>query len=310
MCSGCKDIEIMDKKTCAIVVTYNRVDLLKKCIFALLAQTITSFDIILIDNGSTDETAKYIKEEYGNEPRIKYYNPGVNIGGAGGFSYGIKKSVIMGYEHLWLMDDDTIPEPDALEILISTGRKLNDQYGFLSSYAKWIDGSACEMNVPEISPLWRNNVELQFSNRIIRLSSASFVSMFLRAEVVRKIGLPIKEFFIWADDMEYSKRISRVFPCYFVFDSQVIHEMKSNTATTILQASGDRLSRYKYLYRNRYYIAKRGRKLELFEYFVYIKNTLREIVSSNNKNKIKMVYIVIKSTISGVFFDPKIEYVD
>lgn len=92
---------------------------------------------------------------------------------------------------------------------------------------------------------------------MIRLDSASFVSMYIKASVVKEVGLPIKEFFIWADDVEYSLRISEKHPCYFVYGSQVVHEMGSNKATAIWETDMDRIDRYKCLYRNRYYIARR-----------------------------------------------------
>lgn len=114
----------------------------------------------------------------------------------------------------------------------------------------------CEMNVPELSLKWRNNIDLQFENKILKINAASFVSLFMKASVVKEVGLPIKEFFIWADDLEYTKRVSRKYPGYFVYDSQVVHEMKSNEATDIFEADENRLKRYEYLYRNRYYVAK------------------------------------------------------
>ena len=45
----------------AIVVTYNRLPLLKQCLAALRAQTVQGFTVLLVDNASTDGTADYIK---------------------------------------------------------------------------------------------------------------------------------------------------------------------------------------------------------------------------------------------------------
>ena len=49
-------------KICAIVVTYNRKILLKQSLQALLDQTVTDFDILVVDNASTDNTREYIDD--------------------------------------------------------------------------------------------------------------------------------------------------------------------------------------------------------------------------------------------------------
>ena len=77
-------------------------------------------------------------------------------------------------------------------------------------------------------------------------------------EVVRKVGLPIKEFFIWGDDSEYTQRISNSQDCWLIYDSQVVHEMKLNqNVLSILDPSLVRIDRYYYQYRNQLYIRKK-----------------------------------------------------
>lgn len=299
----------MQRKIAAIIVTYNRKELLEKCIRKILMQFVAEqVDIIVVDNASTDGTCEMLQAEFNSNTQIKYENTGSNIGGAGGFSFGIRYAVEQGYEYLWIMDDDTIPKENTLEELLKADELLEGEYGFLSSYAEWIDGTPCEMNVPAVSLQWRENIRMQFEHLMLRLESASFVSLFMKADVVKKVGLPIKEFFIWADDVEYTKRIAKYYPCYFVYRSQVVHEMATNKATTIVDASWDRLARFELLYRNRYYVARHGMKRDKILYWLSIKNTIRDILKSNCKNKGKRIKIVLKSCMKGLFFRPKIEY--
>ena len=103
----------------AIVVTYNRLPLLKQCLAALRAQTVQGFTVLLVDNASTDGTADYIKTLA--MPGLVCRNPGENLGGAGGFAYGIRAAAELGCEAVWIMDDDTLPEPDALAALLAAG---------------------------------------------------------------------------------------------------------------------------------------------------------------------------------------------
>lgn len=295
-------------KIAAVVVTYNRKGLLKKCIQHILEQTVDSLDIVVIDNGSTDGTEKDIHDIYADNEQVIYINTKENLGGAGGFSFGIKWAAKKGYDYLWIMDDDTIPEKNTLEEFLNADKALNGEYGFLSSYAKWIDGTACNMNVPRISNNWRVNIDDEFNYSLMQVESASFVSMFVKTEVVKKVGLPIKEFFIWADDVEYTRRISKQYPCYFVYKSQVVHEMGSNQATSIIESDETRLERYKLLYRNKYYIVRHGAKREKILYWLEIKNTIRDIRKSNCSHKSKRCRIVLGSCIKGLTFKPTIEY--
>lgn len=294
----------------AVVVTYNRKDMLLTCITKILCQSAGDPDILVIDNASTDGTGDMVKEKFGEETRVKYINTGANLGGAGGFSYGINVAVNQGYEYLWIMDDDTFPEEGALEALLKADELLEGEYGFLSSYAKWTDGSACEMNLPKVSGNWRYFVDTQFNNRILALESTSFVSFFVKADVVKEVGLPIKEFFIWGDDLEYSQRISSKYDSFFVYDSQVVHAIKSNIPTSIVDETDEqRIGRYKLLYRNKYYIARHSQKRAKMLYWLEIKYVLSDILKRSKTQKWKKCSLVLKSCMAGLFFNPKIEKV-
>lgn len=95
-------------KYAEVIVTYNRKKLLKENIEALLNQTFKDHDILIVDNNSNDGTKEMVAEI--QDKRIKYYNTGKNLGGAGGFAFGLRKAIELGYLYAWIMDDDSIPE--------------------------------------------------------------------------------------------------------------------------------------------------------------------------------------------------------
>lgn len=84
--------------------------------------------------------------------------------------------------------------------------------------------------------------------------------------------------------------------------------MGSNKATAIWETDMDRIDRYKCLYRNRYYIARRKSKREVFNFWINIKNTIKDIKKSGCSDKRKRIKIVRKSALSGLKFKPSIEY--
>ncbi|HYO21994.1 MAG TPA: glycosyltransferase family 2 protein, partial [Flavisolibacter sp.] len=193
-------------KIIAVIVTYNRLGLLKKCITAVSEQTRKPDNIIVINNGSTDDTQVWLS----TQPVITYTQE--NKGGAGGFSSGINMAYNHGADWIWLMDDDTIPQADALQQLQSALDELEphqEKIGFLSSTVRWTDGNLHEMNKTYALKERTKLDEFSFAQNTSfpLIQWGTFVSMLLSAKAVERVGLPIKEFFIWCDDAEFAMRI-------------------------------------------------------------------------------------------------------
>ena len=293
-------------KVAAVVVTYNRKMLLQENIESLLNQSKKDvLDVIIIDNASTDGTNEILKP-FAETKKIIYKNTEANLGGAGGFQYGIKYAAENQYDFIWVMDDDCIPQPNTLEELLNADKKLNHQYGFLSSKVLWKDGNICAMNVQR-KTLTKNVTD--FSSKFVPITMASFVSLFIPLETIRKEGLPIREFFIWTDDWEYTRRISLHRNCYLVNDSVVVHKSSSNIGANISNDSLNRLDRYDYLYRNDVYLYRReGITGLMYEVIRLLFHSSKVIVKAPNC-KIKRLKKIWGGTLNGISFDPTIEYV-
>lgn len=283
----------------AVVVTYNRLPLLRQCLAALAAQTAQNLTIFLVDNASTDGTAEAVAEMA--LPNLVYRNTGKNLGGAGGFAYGVREAALAGYDALWLMDDDTLPTPTALEELLQADRDLQGQYGWLSSRALAPDGTDQPMNLQRVTPY----KDLpNFNGKRIPAVMASFVSLFLRTETVRRYGLPIAEFFIWSDDWEYTRRISRVQPCYVVPGSRVVHAMQNPGIVNIAADVPARWERYRYFYRNDVVLYRReGLRGWLWLLAKDAWHTV-QVLRSPQGRKAWRIGIIWKGFFAGVHFHP------
>ncbi len=294
--------------TVAIVVTYNRKELLKENLLSLLNQTYKQFDIMLVDNASTDGTYDFIKELIDTNDSIFYFNTGENLGGAGGFSFGIKKACLEGYKKIWIMDDDTIPERTALEELVNADSELSGNYGFLASTVLWKDDTWSKMNLLRTNP-WHTFEDYKYVEKgIVRINRASFVSIMINSKAVFDVGLPIKEFFIWSDDQEYTDRISKKYPCYYVSRSKVVHKIKTNDGSNIALDSVDRIDRYKLAFRNEYYIARRNKTMK--EYKANFRGHFLLVLRKSPDNKLKRIKTLVKGRVAGRHFKPEIEYVE
>lgn len=293
----------MQKKVATIVVTYNRKQLLMENIRSLMMQTkADEQNIIIVDNNSTDGTSEALKQYIANK-EIIYCNTGANLGGAGGFNYGMRYAAEAGYEYIWVMDDDCMPTANCLELFLNYEEEHSSNYGFLCSKVLWKDNTICAMNIPR-KTMYRDNKD--FTSKTVQVSMASFVSFFVPTAVIKKVGLPIKDFFIWTDDWEFSRRISRTYPCYLLNESIVIHKSKSNIGAKIATETVDRLDRFYYLYRNDVYLYKReGIRGYLYEVTRLTYHIVKILLQSDYK--MARLKRILQGTLAGFYFNPKIE---
>ena len=297
----------------AIIVTYNRLELLKRNIASVLSQQNCQCDLLVVDNASTDGTKEYLEIMMRENSRLQCLFLAENTGGAGGFHHGIKTAFANDYRFFWLMDDDTIPNPDCLQQLMKANDAVGgpDSYGFLSSAVFWVDGKACLMNRPKIKKNYYEKLEYLKAGLVL-IEQATFVSLLLPRETILKAGLPIKEYFIWGDDIEYTRRIAvrlRI-PSYLVGTSTVVHHMSNNEGSSISKDDIERINRYNYAFRNENHTyRKEGVKGFLYYTGKCTINIFRSIKYAKN-HRLKRIGIIVKNYFLGIWFNPRQEYID
>jgi GT2 family glycosyltransferase len=223
---------------CAIVVTHNRKELLRECLGALAAQERRLERVLVVDNASSDGTTEMLEREF---PEVDVLALPTNEGGAGGFHEGMKRAHAAGADWLWLMDDDTIPAPGALAELLTAQERLEpgSPPPLLASKVVWRDGRIHPMNAP-----WPERIRVERAidgaeRGLVPLRYATFVSLLIHRSVVDRLGLPLKNFFMWSDDVEYTSRaVAAGDRAYLVPTSVALH--KTAKPHTALSAPPDR----------------------------------------------------------------------
>ncbi len=223
---------------CAVVVTFNRRALLAECLAALASQDRRPDRVLVVDNASTDGTADWIRGEH---PGVDLLALPENVGGAGGFHAGLAAAHAGGAEWIWLMDDDTLPRPDALAELLAAPERLDGlpRPLLLASKAVWDDGRLHPMNMPGFERERAALVVAGGERGVMPLRTATFVSLLVHREAVDRFGLPLEHYFIWSDDIEYTARIVRGGGAAYLVPASVAHH-KTKTPHTAVSTSGTR----------------------------------------------------------------------
>jgi GT2 family glycosyltransferase len=258
---------------CAVVVTWNRRDLLKESLAALEAQTLPPRHVVVVDNASTDGTGELLRRDYRH---LEVVHLAANIGGAGGFAAGIERALTFAPELVWLLDDDTVPTATAAERLVSVWSTYpsappGPRPAVLASRVVWTDGRDHPMNTPRPKP-GATAAERHAADAVgcVPIRSASFVSLMCDAQVVRAQGLPVADYFLWNDDFEYSTRLIRSRVGLSVPGSVVVHKTATFGAT-----DADPGERFYYEVRNKVWLFTRSRGLAPAEKLLYGGSTVR-----------------------------------
>lgn len=242
------------KQVGVLAVTYNRLKLLKEEIESIRKQNFRDFDIIVVNNCSTDDTKEWLK----NQDDITTINiEPENIGPARAFAQGMKYIAEHGYKYCWLMDDDVECYPNALQELYDAYNE-NDDTGFVCSNVIGLDG--CPMNVPVVDNRISSNGYSDYAKFLdrgmLKIIRCTFVSMFLSCQSIFDEGLPYGEFYNWAVDTEFSRRLSSQKECFLVGKSIVIHKRKIQGDLSFeTETDPVRLSYYRSHYRNLIYVS-------------------------------------------------------
>jgi GT2 family glycosyltransferase len=215
----------------AVLVTYNRRELLRQALHALASQERAPNAVLVVDNASSDGTVEMVRAEF---PTVQVLALSQNEGGAGGFHEGMRWAFERGADWLWLMDDDTIPRPSALAELLAAADRLRPQINpmLLASKALWNDGRMHPMNVPGSDRDRMPRVVLGAELGLMPLRSATFVSLLVHRSAVERYGLPFKRFFIWSDDIDYTNRILQE-DAGFLVPTSVVEHRTSNPHTAM-----------------------------------------------------------------------------
>ena len=292
----------------AVVVTFNRKILLEECIKSLLEQTYPLKDIYIVDNCSTDRTKEYLKEKKLFN-KIKYFRLKENSGGAGGFNFGFYKAKNE-CEWIWAMDDDAVPQKNALKFLISDKNFDEKNVGALVSKIIYPKNSIDRTidSVIKNDYIFRNNIlkPKDFRKENVEIFTYPLLGILFKSKIINEIGNVNKDFFIQCDDLDFTLRISKRYKMIWIKKSIILHKEFNTFNEKIffskkLNIIGiNSLWKEYYGIRNHLYIMNEYNMLSIQDFFKYLKYLVLIIIIADKKFiRIRIFYESIKDGLLG-----------
>lgn len=221
-----------------VLVTFNRLEKLKKAIQCLIDQTVPFRNLIIVNNNSTDNTSLYL-QELQKRPDLPFslhvINLPENIGGSGGFNAGEVYSMRLNPDWIYVQDDDAYPEKKLIE-------KFQD---FILNHKADKIAAVCTavLGTSDMQPDIDHRADFSFKYGFIptrvahprsdydrsffELNLLSYVGSFINALAIEQVGPMRGDFFIYWDDGEHSLRLSKYGKIICVPSLHVIHESKT-----------------------------------------------------------------------------------
>lgn len=220
-----------------VVVTYNRLDKLKKALESYSKQTVTFRSLIVVDNCSTDGTREYLdlwkSEETSFNKSVIHSDH--NVGGSGGFYLGQKKAVEDGADWVYVADDDAYADVKLVEQFV---RFVDDNDGMrfsaVCASVRALDGTICTMHrerwTLESGKYFNRHAvpQEEYNHAFFYIDLLSYVGSFLNVEALRKVGCVNQDYFISYDDTEHSFRLKKYGEIICVPSLIVLHDSNNN----------------------------------------------------------------------------------
>lgn len=275
-----------------VVVTYNRLSKLKKCLQAYEQQLYQPTFLVVIDNCSTDGSSQYLDHWSVQPAQFKkiIVHEQYNLGGAGGFAEGIATALQYSSDWIWISDDDAYPEPDCFS-------KIKECYSAFTTEQKEKVAALCAQvrikSTGEISFLHRRKLEkhlftikeqilseADYASPYVPIDLFSFVGTAIKTTLLHTIGLPRADYFISHDDTEYSLRTREIGLAYCVCNAVVIHDSAENDISSsswkYYFAFRNKMNMYKQYFPRRYCISNQLRTVYMIFKFYNNRQTWKQ----------------------------------
>jgi GT2 family glycosyltransferase len=203
-------------KVAIIILNWNRKEDTIECLESLKQITYPNYDILLVDNGSTDGSVEYFRERY---PGMEIIENGENLGFAEGNNVGIIWSIKKGVKYVLLLNNDTVVEPMFLSALVKEAE--NDlMIGFAGPKVYYYNyngrtdvihsaGAKIYMSRGTAPPIGLNEIDKGQYNEVRQVAYLEGACMLIKRDAIHKIGLLSPEYFMYWEETDWCVRANK-----------------------------------------------------------------------------------------------------
>lgn len=234
---------LLSEKVAVVTVNWNRYEDTCECIDSLIAQVGVDIELIIVDNGSTDDSYLLLQEDY---PHIYLIRSEKNLGFAGGYNLGIKHALTLGTKYIMIINNDTVAQKDMIRKLLE--EMSDENVGAASplilyhSNPKKVWSTGGDINPIVLMPIDSHHRDEIPITPVFR-TFLSGCCLLMKRSLIDSIGLFDERFFLYLEDLDYCLRIMRSdWHMKLIPSSRLLHKVSLS--------SGGELST-----RERYYMA-------------------------------------------------------
>jgi GT2 family glycosyltransferase len=230
------------------------------CIRSCQALTYPRFEVLLVDNGSSDDSVIHLRQKF---PGLKFIENQENLGFAGGNNPGTKYALDQDADYIWLLNNDTQVDPEALSELIRTA-EADAKIGMVGSKILILDrpdtlhfaGGTINLADGITTHIGAFEKDVGQYDQISRVDYATGCSLLVKREVIEKIGLMSEDYFLYYEETDWCLRAQEAgYEIHMAPKSKIFHKISGSIEYT------SPLKQY-YLARNRlHFLKKHGRKI-------------------------------------------------
>lgn len=291
---------VMKNNVGAVIVTYNRIDKLKKALESYSNQTFLPQYIIVVNNSSTDGTDEFLKQWQQKAASYKKYviTMDENLGGSGGFYAGEKAAMKLDADWIMIADDDAYPESNYIARMMEfisqhDSNNISVVCGSVLENGTYLNNHRGILTNPWKLQYKRNITAEEIKNPVLSIDLVSYVGILINKNKLKKVGLVNKDYFIWNDDIEHSIRLRTVGKIIYLPQYIIMHDCDVEHVELSWKSY--------YGNRNRIDLFRRHFFLQfLFTTFIYFLKTLVCPIKGRSFTEVKLRLHAIHDGVLGI----------
>jgi len=289
---------INEPKVGIVLVNYNGLNFQNDCIKTIKNMSYSNYEIIVVDNASTDKSMEMLKQYY---PEVTIIECEENHGVAKGNNIGIRYAIDNGSQYILLLNNDT--EIDA-ELLTEMIKKADENilitpkiYYYNPSNLLWYAGGEINLNKATTTHYGYGEYDNGQYDKETLVKYTPTCCLLVHKSVFNEIGLMDEKYFMYYDDTDFCVRINKSKYSILYCPSAVLwHKVSSSTG-----GECSPLKTY-YMTRNRFYFAKKHNSVYIMSYIYSIYFSIRRSVKfilKRDKKQVNMIKLAISDFIKG-----------